>query len=204
MAVRFGNGKEWVTSVMWANFQVQITKRFLLQLLAFRQKFLYLRGRCLEAFQTHMTILIKIEELLKTMTFYQTLEDTFDNDLFPGYENVNSSWRDLSRVIEKDTWKTALKNQKGVYLITDISNGKMYVGKASGEEMKLRSWQSYIKSGDGGNIELEKLSFDHIKTNFKFSILDIYKSTIGDKIISDRETWWKENLQTRKFGYNKN
>ena len=26
----------------------------------------------------------------------------------------------------------------------------------------------------------------------------------ADKIILDRESWWKELLQTREFGYNKN
>ena len=31
----------------------------------------------------------------------------------------------------------ALRNQKGVYLITDTSNGKMYVGSAYGDEMIL-------------------------------------------------------------------
>lgn len=35
-------------------------------------------------------------------------------------------------------------------------------------------------------------------------ILDIFKSTIDDKIIIARESWWKEVLQSRKFGYNEN
>ncbi|MFN8342899.1 MAG: hypothetical protein U0V64_14650 [Cyclobacteriaceae bacterium] len=63
----------------------------------------------------------------------QIIADTFDNDLFPGYDKVNVSWDELSRVIEKDVWKTALQNQKGVYLISDCSNGKMYVGSAYGD-----------------------------------------------------------------------
>ena len=162
-------------------------------------------GRLVIKFHNKSQNLIRrAESVINECEVVQILEDTFDNDIFPGYENVNISWQDLSRVVEKETWRTALKNQKGVYLITDISNGKMYVGKASGEDMILGRWQSYIKNGHGGNIELKKLSFDHIKTNFKYSILDIYKSTIDDKIISDRETWWKNNLLTRIFGYNKN
>ena len=52
----------------------------------------------------------------------QILPDIFDNDIFPGYDRVNVSWKELSRVLEKDTWKTALQNQKGVYLIIDSSN----------------------------------------------------------------------------------
>lgn len=162
-------------------------------------------GRLVIKFHNRATNLIRIaENVIDECEVVQILEDTFDNDIFPGYENVNISWQDLSRVIEKETWKTALKNQKGVYLITDISIGQMYVGKASGKDMILGRWQSYIKSGHGGNTELKKRSFDYIKENFKFSILDIYKSTIDDKIILDRETWWKNNLLTKEFGYNKN
>lgn len=43
---------------------------------------------------------------------------------FPGYDKVNVSWEELSGLIDTDAWKTALANQKGVYLITDSSNGK--------------------------------------------------------------------------------
>ena len=134
----------------------------------------------------------------------QILPDTFENDIFPGYDKVNVSWEELSGVISKESWKTALQNQKGVYLITDISNGQMYVGSAYGENMILGRWQSYIRTGNGGNVELKKLSFDYIKKNFKYSILDIFKSTTDDQNIISREGWWKSVLQTREFGYNKN
>tara|TARA_Y100000031_G_scaffold93404_1_gene102486 strand:+ start:219 stop:1046 length:828 start_codon:yes stop_codon:yes gene_type:complete len=134
----------------------------------------------------------------------QILPDTFGNDIFPGYDKVNVSWEEMSRVISKESWKAALQNQKGVYLITDISNGKMYVGSAYGENMILGRWQSYIKSGNGGNVELKKLNFDYIKKNFKYSILDIFKSTTDDQNIISRESWWKSVLQTREYGYNRN
>ncbi len=135
---------------------------------------------------------------------FQILPDIFENDIFPGYDKVNVSWEEMSRVISKESWKTALQNQKGVYLITDISNGKMYVGSAYGENMILGRWQSYIKTGNGGNVELKKMNFDYIKKNFKYSILDIFKSTTDDQNIISRESWWKSVLQTREFGYNKN
>lgn len=111
------------------------------------------------------------------------LPDTFDNDIFPGYDKVNVSWYELSRVIQKDNWITALQNQKGVYLQTDKSNGKHYVGAAYGKDMILDRWKAYVNTGHGGNVELKKLSFDHIKENFMYSILDIYKSTTDEKII---------------------
>ena len=132
------------------------------------------------------------------------LPDIFDNDIFPGYDKVNISWEELSRVLEKESWKTALQNQKGVYLISDTETGKFYVGSAYGENMILGRWMSYIKNGHGGNAELKKLTFDHIKKNFRYSILDIYKANTEDIVIIEKEAWWKELLLTRKFGYNKN
>lgn len=68
--------------------------------------------------------------------------------------------------------------------------------------MILSRWRSYLKNGHGGNIGLKSLEFDHIKENFKYSILDIYKSKTDDEVILKREKWWKEVLQSKKFGYN--
>ena len=162
-------------------------------------------GRIIVRFKNKSQNMVrKAESVIDDCEIAQILPDIFDNDIFPGYDNVNISWSKLSRVITKDNWKTALRNQKGVYLITDISNGKMYVGSAYGDEMILNRWKSYIKTGNGGNKELKKLKFEHIKNNFRYSILDIFKSTTDKEIILKRESWWKETLLSRKFGYNAN
>src|SRR5690606_39635541 len=119
----------------------------------------------------------KAESVIEDCEIVQILPDIFDNDIFPGYDKVNISWRELSRVLEKDTWKTALRNQKGVYLITDISNGKMYVGSAYGDEMILNRWKAYVETRHGHNKELKPLDKMHIEENFRYSVLDIFKST---------------------------
>ncbi|WP_173911491.1 GIY-YIG nuclease family protein [Acinetobacter sp. Marseille-Q1618] len=153
---------------------------------------------------TSQSVVRNASSLMNQCEVYQILPDIFDNDIFPGYDNVNVSWKELSRVIEKESWKTALQNQKAVYLITDIHKGKMYVGSASGQHMLLNRWQCYVDNGHGGNVELKKLSKDYIEENFRYSILDIFKSKTDDQIILSRESWWKNILLTRKFGYNAN
>ncbi|HBI51929.1 MAG TPA: hypothetical protein DDX72_04010 [Ruminococcaceae bacterium] len=147
---------------------------------------------CLERYLDYFELLVLYRDVVKPT--------------FPGYDEVNVSWKELSEWIETDSWKTALENQKGVYLITDVNTGKRYVGSAKGEDMILGRWRSYVKNGHGGNVELKCLDFDYIKENFRYSLLEIFKSTIDDNIISKREDWWKKVLLTRnkRFGYNDN
>lgn len=106
-------------------------------------------------------------------------------------------------------WLDALRNQKAVYLITDTSNGKMYVGSATAQYgMLLQRWTNYIDNGHGGNVELKYIvdtkGFDYIKANFQYSVLENYNARMDDNYILSREKWWKDTLCTRQFGYNKN
>lgn len=136
-------------------------------------------------------------------------------DKFPGYENVDLSWKGLRRALKNPSWRTALENQKGVYLITDIKTNKRYVGSASGDGGILGRWQIYagVNMGrnredayNGGNKELKELSDDYIKDNFRYSILDVFSMKTSSEIILARESWWKNILMTRNdsFGYNDN
>lgn len=168
------------------------------------QEFEKFFGRIIVQFHKNNAFVTLSGNRIGDFVLKEILPNLLDIDLFPGYEKVNISWHELNRVIEKDTWKTVLQNQKGVYLLTDISNGNKYVGSAYGENMILGRWISYVKTGHGGNTGLKRLTFEHIQNNFRYSILDIYKSTTDDQIIIDRENWWKEILQSRKFGYNEN
>ena len=74
--------------------------------------------------------------------------------------------------------------------------------------MMLSRWSNYAENGHGGNKELRKIAeskgFDYIKQNFQYSILENYNAKVDDHIILDRESWWKETLQSRLFGYNDN
>lgn len=45
---------------------------------------------------------------------------------------------------------------------------------------------------------------EYVKKNFQYSILENYNSKVDSDEILERESWWKETLQTRNFGYNRN
>ena len=145
-----------------------------------------------------------LESLLDKMEVLELKREVLKRE-FPGYDNVNVSYKELESLIETPAWKTALENQKAVYLIVDTKTGKKYVGSAYGDNMLLGRWRNYIANGHGGNKLLKPLDFEYIKENFKYSILEIFKSSVDDEIIRNRESFWKEVLLTRgEFGYNDN
>jgi len=79
-------------------------------------------GRLIIKYKNKAQTMIRLaKSVIDDCEVAQILPDTFDNDIFPGYDRVNVTWQELSRIIEKESWKTALQNQKGVYLITDTS-----------------------------------------------------------------------------------
>ena len=150
-------------------------------------------------------------EICDELEVQQVLPAVFDGDDFPGYDKVRLSFSQLESVLNrgKRDWIAALENQKAIYLITDKSNGKLYVGSAtSNNGMLLQRWKSYVINGHGGNKELVALSdkngFDYIKKNFQYSILENYNAKVDDHEILERESWWKETLQSRSYGYNSN
>lgn len=153
----------------------------------------------------------KYENVMNELEVVQILSEQYTGDEFPGYENVRLSYPRLKSIVERQLpgWVDALKNQKAVYLITDTKTGKLYVGSATSQTgMLLQRWSNYVADGHGGNVELRELvkqqGFDYVKQNFQYSILENYNARMDDEYILKRESWWKETLRTREFGYNKN
>lgn len=132
---------------------------------------------------------------------------------FPGYQNVRLKHHELQRIIANDepSWRDALSSVKGVYVIADLSDGRLYVGSASGEANGLwQRWSGYahLKNLTGGNKELEdmKLSLGdgHIVGNFQYSILEIFDPKTKAETILQRESFWKLALDSRGHGMNRN
>lgn len=131
---------------------------------------------------------------------------------FPGYNSVKLSHKDLQRIVNNDepSWKNALSNVKGIYVITDKSTGKLYIGSASGNAEGIwQRWSNYadIKNLTGGNKffeELKDTDCQYIIDNFSYSILEIFDMRTKQEDILNRENFWKDVLKTREFGMNRN
>ena len=152
-----------------------------------------------------------LEHHFEKMMVSEILKQPYSGDNFVGYEKIHHSFEILSLIFknEKLDWKSALENIKGVYAIIDQSNGKAYIGSAYGDLGIWARWSCYIGTGHGYNDELtsliQKEGFEYAKKNFKFVLLEYRSMKVDDKIIIERENYWKEVFISRgQFGYNKN
>lgn len=162
---------------------------------------------------TKRTLVRDYENIKNELEVVEILNSQYMGDEFPGYDNIRLSYDELANVINRHAggWFGALNNQKAVYLITDTSNGKLYVGSATAKNGMLWSrWSDYIANGHGGNKELVAIvndtakGFEYIKNNFQYTALENFNSKVDDSYILQREAWWKKVLCSRKFGYNSN
>lgn len=150
-----------------------------------------------------------LENYFNQFEIVEILRDKYSILPFEGYENVRISFDFLKTIIsrEVESWKTALSNVKGVYLISDKNNGKQYVGAAYGHQAFWERWKEYSITGHCSNKELERILIENgfeYANNLQFSILEIRSMNAKDDEIITRESFWKDVLLSREFGYNKN
>ncbi len=137
---------------------------------------------------------------------------------FPGFDRVILTHHELREMVEDHRyvdWRAALSEVQGIYLITDSSNGKQYVGKADGAERILGRWTSYARDGHGGNVALRDLAYasagenaaavkTHHARHFVFSILRVFGPSTASSEVDAAESHYKNALMTRRFGLNLN
>lgn len=138
---------------------------------------------------------------------------------FPGFDRVLLTHHELGEMVSDHRytdWRAALSEVQGIYLVTDSSNGKNYVGKADGAERILGRWMSYVRDGHGGNVALRELAFSNVgsgdqakeKTyharHFVFSILRVFGPSTSSSEVDAAESHYKRALMTREFGLNRN
>lgn len=142
-------------------------------------------------------------------TVGQLLKEKLTIEQFPGFHATSLPFSKLDAIVKSEysSWKSALAMVQGIYLITDRSNGKKYVGKATGQEGVWGRWSSYVYSGHGGNRELIALlesQGENHKFEFTFTLLEFFDTHASESYIDHRESYWKQALASRSHGYNAN
>jgi len=154
---------------------------------------------------------VNFENHYKNLIVVEIAPVPYSGEAFRGYEEIDVAFPMLETIftIQRPDWKAALENVKGVYLITDTSNGKRYVGSAYGDTGIWSRWACYVQTGHGYNDELTRLisksGIEHARENFRFALLEHRSMKTDDKAIFQREQYWKKVLLTRgEYGYNQN
>lgn len=122
---------------------------------------------------------------------------------FPGFDHLVIDHDRLQAVVRDPiyaAWRTALSSVIGIYLITDTSDGRHYVGKADGQETLLQRWTAYATNGHGGNAGLKRRD----STKFRYSVLRVLDPSSAEADINAVEKHYKDALDSRRHGLNEN
>ncbi len=97
------------------------------------------------------------------------------------------------------SWQAAMSQWRGIYCITDVSDGRSYVGSAAGAENIYGRWMQYAVDGDGGNAQLRGRD----PSRFRFSVLQLTAPDMPRDDVIRIEEQWMRRLQTRVCGLNR-
>ena len=126
------------------------------------------------------------------------IRETFREPDFPGFARFISP---LSKIEGLPVaWISALTSSRGVYLLTCPKTHEQYVGSATGADGFRGRWLSYARDGHGGNVGLKSRD----PSDYQVSILEVAGSTVTLEEIIAMEDLWKQKLQSREMGLNRN
>lgn len=129
---------------------------------------------------------------------------------FTDYFDLILDFDELKEIIinQYTDWKKVLSAIKGVYLISDVKTGKLYIGSAYGDDGIWGRWREYVSTnGHAGNKSLKELideDWEYACKYFQFSILMLLPKTITSNEAIQKEQLFKRKLGTNSFGLNCN
>jgi len=117
---------------------------------------------------------------------------TFREPDFPGFSNFIEPLSKVQNLPAK--WIEVLRSRGGIYLLTCPRTKEQYVGQAKSFHAR---WLEYAGNNHGGNVGLKIRN----PSDYQVSILQV----AGDaEDLNTMETLWKNNLQSREMGLNRN
>ncbi|PKK82025.1 MAG: hypothetical protein CVT49_15845 [candidate division Zixibacteria bacterium HGW-Zixibacteria-1] len=169
-----------------------------------------LTGRAIVEFKKNFRAsYLRGKKYVRQLNMIAIIEQRMTIGDFPGFNSILLSHRMLQTLVREHnpSWRAALSNVAGVYLITDTFTGKHYVGSAYGGEGIWQRWTAYATTGHGGNKELRDLLKNeepHHVNFFQYTLLEVCDINSSDEQIIARENHWKKALRSREFGLNRN
>ncbi|CDM59958.1 GIY-YIG nuclease family protein [Rhizobium favelukesii] len=126
------------------------------------------------------------------------LRRTLGDPPFPGFAAFIANLSDIESL--PATWQAPLSATRGIYLLTCPRTREQYVGMASGVDGFIGKWREYFATGHGGNVGLKSRDPSY----YQLSILETVGSTATTADLGELERRWKDKLQSREMGLNRN
>lgn len=126
------------------------------------------------------------------------LRREFKEPEFPGFLNFLKPLSSLDSLPRG--WCDVLKSSRGVYLMTCPKTKEQYVGSATGSDGFWGRWQQYMQAGHGGNVALRSQD----PSDYQVSILEVAGTALTFEEVLAMESRWKQKLQSREMGLNRN
>jgi hypothetical protein len=158
------------------------------------------------------TTRVNLENHFADFIVTEVLPDRYSGRPFPGFHLLHVSFEEFEMLVDyaRVDWSTALSSIKGVYLITDDTSGRRYVGSAYGTDGIWSRWTTYVRLGHGGNAGMMELlngrGLEYCRKGFRFALLESLDVRTPDHEVIARENHWKDILDTRhvEHGLNRN
>ena len=209
------NNDEWLFAGIYERISVkkrkedEMGKNFIYETKLLNDISQELMGRLVISFKNPRNSYLNYENNYTELIVLEIKKPDYNFIPFRGYTDIFIEFNLLREIIHNNdiSWKIALSSVKGIYLITDRSNGNLYVGSASGKDAIWQRWNDYIENGHGEDVILKEIiqknGYEYT-SNYSFSILEIVEINTTKSEILYKESRWKEKLMTRKYGYNEN
>lgn len=153
----------------------------------------------------------RMQPVLEKAVVKEILPGLYTGRSFDGYDNVHLTYRELQAVLDGKImpgYQNALEKVAGIYCLTDKMTGKLYVGSSMGESGLAQRWRSNLDTKHGDNKKLIELynskGAEYFENNFEFTLLEYFNTSYDSDKILERESYWKDCLDTRRHGYNGN
>lgn len=160
---------------------------------------------------TYSRYAFNLEKYINEAKVLEILPKEYEAIEFRGFDNVYLKYSDLKLILSNEKYsdyRSALSSIKGVYCLTDIKEGKLYIGSAYGENGIAQRWNNYLDTNTGGNKSLIELynskGEDYFQDNFTFTLIEFFGMNTDTSKIIEREQYWKKAFSTRESGYNNN
>ena len=96
------------------------------------------------------------------------------------------------------SWRSRLREWRGVYLIVDESDGARYLGSAYGQDNLWGRWSEHVVRDRGVTKKLRSRD----PAGFRFSVLERVSPDMLPEDVIALEHTWMDRLHTREFGLN--